>query len=247
MVAYYNEELSSKDSFDVVKWALDLFGDQVLTASSFGAEDQVLTDMVMRADSRGRIITLDTGMLFKESYEVMQETMKRYSLTYEVYFPNSEEVEHFTRSKGPLAIYDDVETRKECCRIRKINPLKRALAGAKAWICGLRQEMSSGRNGTALVEWDSQFGLFKINPLYNWSEEQVWNYIREHELPYNRLHDQGFPSIGCHSCTRAVKPGEDIRAGRWWWEDEGKKECGLHYVDGRLVRKNVEPKGVLHG
>jgi phosphoadenosine phosphosulfate reductase len=193
-----------------------------------GAEDQLLTHMLISIDPAFRIFTLDTGRLFPETYNLIQETKKRYQANLDVFFPDYSQVETMVREKGINLFYESVENRKRCCEIRKIIPLKRALEGMDAWITGIRKDQTLNRFNTRLIEWDETYGLLKINPLYKWTEKMVSAYIRMHNIPINELHERGFPSIGCQPCTRPVAPGEDSRAGRWWWEDQGHKECGLH-------------------
>ena len=213
----------------VLEWAMKVFDSKRLAiASSLGAEDQVLLDMAVEIDPTVRVFTLDTGRLFPETYELMERTIRRYGISLEVQFPEAQDVEAMVREKGPNLFYQSVENRKRCCFVRKVKPLGKVLATLDAWICGLRRSQSVTRNDVAPVEWDDQNGLVKINPLVDWSEEQVWEYIRERDVPYNSLHDRGFPSIGCQPCTRAVEPGDDPRSGRWWWERPEHKECGLH-------------------
>ncbi len=200
----------------------------VAFANSFGAEDMVLTDIIFRHRLLVAVFSLDTGRLPVETYALMGEVERHYGQKLEVYFPESPAVEQYVRSQGINAFYDSVELRKECCRIRKVEPLRRALAGRGAWVTGLRAAQSPTRSGLPVREFDAGNGLTKYNPLSDWSEEEVWAYIRLHAVPYNALHDQFYPSIGCAPCTRAIAVGEDIRAGRWWWEDPASKECGLH-------------------
>lgn len=197
-------------------------------ANSFGAEDMVLTDLILSNQLPIEIFSLDTGRLPAETYTLMGEVEQRYGTRLKVYFPESAAVEAYVRKEGINAFYDSVELRKACCQIRKVEPLKRALAGKKAWITGLRAAQAVTRSGLPVREFDAGNGLDKFNPLSDWSEAEVWAYIRLHEVPYNALHDQFYPSIGCAPCTRAIALGEDIRAGRWWWEDPASKECGLH-------------------
>lgn len=197
-------------------------------ANSFGAEDMVLTDLILSNQLPIEIFSLDTGRLPAETYTLMGEVEQRYGTRLKVYFPESVAVEAYVRKEGINAFYDSVELRKACCQIRKVEPLKRALAGKKAWITGLRAAQAVTRSGLPVREFDAGNGLDKFNPLSDWSEAEVWAYIRLHEVPYNALHDQFYPSIGCAPCTRAIALGEDIRAGRWWWEDPASKECGLH-------------------
>ncbi len=197
-------------------------------ANSFGAEDMVLTDLILSQALPIEIFSLDTGRLPAETYTLMGKVEQRYGTTLKVFFPDATSVETLVRSHGINAFYDSVELRKACCGVRKMEPLRRALAGKKAWITGLRAAQSVTRNGLPLREVDAANGLAKLNPLSDWSEAEVWAYIRLNEVPYNALHDQFYPSIGCAPCTRAVALGEDVRAGRWWWEDPASKECGLH-------------------
>jgi phosphoadenosine phosphosulfate reductase len=197
-------------------------------STSFGQEDQVLTDMIMRFDLPVRVFTLDTGRLFEETYKVFQRTVERYGRKIEVYFPDALAVETLLRERGPFSFYESLDNRKECCRIRKVEPLRRALAGAQCWMTGLRTEQSETRNQLPALTWDESFGLYKYNPLHHWSLSEVEDYLQHHRVPYNSLHDRGFVSIGCQPCTRAIRPGEDSRAGRWWWEHNTNKECGLH-------------------
>lgn len=223
-----NNELYNASAEEILKRVLALFGDKIALSSSLGAEDQVLTDMVLKINSNARIFTLDTGRLFPETYDLIDRTSKKYKTSIEVFFPNNEKVQEMVNNKGINLFYESVENRKLCCHIRKIEPLQRAFASLDAWICGLRSSQSVTRTDIGVVEWDSNNNLVKVNPLAKWSEQQVWDYIKEHKVPYNVLHDKGFPSIGCQPCTRAIMQGEDVRAGRWWWENPESKECGLH-------------------
>jgi len=227
-VAAWNERFQKATPQDVLKFFAEEFGDRLCLSSSMGAEDQVLTDMLVKINPAIRIFTLDTGRLFPETLNLIHTTKKHYQANLEVFFPDYRQVQKMVREKGINLFYDSIENRKRCCQIRKMEPLKRALKGMQAWITGIRKDQTLTRFGTNLVEWDTENGLVKINPLYRWSEKMVWDYIHNHQVPYNELHDKGYPSIGCQPCTRAVAPGEDARAGRGWWEDEGHKECGLH-------------------
>ncbi len=197
-------------------------------ASSFGAEDMVLTDLIARHALPIRIFTLDTGRLPEETYALIDRTRERYGLPIDIYTPDTRALQHFVRENGQNAFYRSVELRKACCAVRKTEPLARALVAKGAWITGLRRSQSVTRSDVAVEEFDAAHGLPKFNPLADWSDDDVWRYIRTHGVPYNALHDRGYPSIGCAPCTRAVAPGEDIRAGRWWWEHPEHKECGLH-------------------
>lgn len=205
-------------------------------ASSLAAEDMVLTDMILRARLPIRVFTLETGRLHKETLGMLDRIRETYDYEVNLYKPEQAAIDAYVQQHGLNAFYDSVEMRKECCRIRKVEPLNRALAGNKAWITGQRRAQSTTRAELAVQENDEAHGMAKFNPLADWSEEDVWNYIRSNKVPYNPLHDKGYPSIGCEPCTRAIQPGEDIRAGRWWWENPESKECGLHVVDGKLVR-----------
>lgn len=198
-------------------------------ANSFGAEDMVLVDLIARHQLNIGVFSLDTGRLPAETYTLMEKTAEKYpQLKVQVFFPDAAQVEAYVNSNGINAFYHSVEMRKECCRIRKLEPLKRALANKKAWITGLRREQSPTRTDMAAQEYDAGNGLEKFNPLLEWSEKEVWAYIRANDVPYNELHDKHYPSIGCAPCTRSIAMGEDIRAGRWWWENPEFKECGLH-------------------
>ena len=223
-----NKRFSKAGIEEVLDYFLAEFKDRIALSSSLGAEDQVLTDMVVRIDPEVKIFTLDTGRMFPENYELIDKTNKAYDLNMEICFPDYVEVEEMVNKKGINLFYESMENRKMCCHIRKIEPLKRALRDLDIWICGLRSDQSVTRINTHLLEWDEPNGLLKLNPLVNWTHEQVWEYIREKKVPYNKLHDMGFLSIGCQPCTRALQSGEDVRAGRWWWEKPESKECGLH-------------------
>jgi len=221
--------LTAANAEDALRQSLKHFGvGRIALASSFGAEDQVLTHMLARIESGARIFTLDTGRQFQETYDTMQRSAERYRIAYEVCFPEAADIAELVAKEGPNLFYSSIENRKACCDVRKMRPLRKKLATVDAWICGLRRDQSVTRTEVDLVSWDAAFGIYKICPLFDWSEQQVWDYIKEHNVPYNPLHDQGFPSIGCAPCTRAVAPGEDIRSGRWWWESPEHKECGLH-------------------
>jgi phosphoadenosine phosphosulfate reductase len=228
VVAELNEKLQGKTAEEVLRYFIDGFPGNVVLGSSLGVEDQVLTHLMTSIYPGVKIFTLDTGRIFPETYQVLDETNKKYGIQIDVYFPNNAKVEKMVKEKGINLFYESIENRKLCCNIRKIEPLKRALSGMKVWVTGLRKDQSVTRFFTKLVEWDEPYQLIKVNPLLNWTEKDVWAFIKENEVPYNKLHDMGFPSIGCQPCTRAIKPGEDVRAGRWWWEAPEHKECGLH-------------------
>lgn len=225
--------LAEADAEGVVRWALETFGRDVAFACSFGAEDVVLVDLIARIDPTARMFVLDTGRLNQETYETMERCRAKYGVEFETYAPQTDAVQRLLSAKGPNSFYDSIENRKECCGIRKVEPLRRALDGKRAWITGLRRAQSVTRTDLPKIEMDETHGgIFKVNPLAEWSEAEVWAYIEGNGVPYNPLHDRGFPSIGCAPCTRAIAPGEDLRAGRWWWENPDQKECGLH-VRGR--------------
>jgi phosphoadenosine phosphosulfate reductase len=204
------------------------FPGQLTFSTSFSIEDQVITHEILNNQLPIKIFTLDTGRLFAETYTVWSQTHEKYGASIEVYYPNHTAIEQFVTEKGPNSFYESVENRKSCCFIRKVEPLKRALAGNKVWITGLRAEHSPSRQDLQVVEWDETNQIIKYNPILHWNTDQVRGYIKQNQIPYNPLHDKGFVSIGCSPCTRAIQPGEDFRAGRWWWEDNTKKECGLH-------------------
>jgi phosphoadenosine phosphosulfate reductase len=216
---------------DVVRLAHARFGRHLALSSSFGAEDMVLIDMLMRVAPGARIVTLDTGRLPQETYNVMDATREKYGARIEVFFPQAEAVQAMVDEHGLNLFYHSVDFRKMCCGVRKMEPLKRALAGLDAWMTGLRRDQSVTRTAVHKIEWDEGNQLVKVNPLADWTHEDVWKYIREHNVPYNALHDRGYPSIGCGPCTRAVQPGEHERSGRWWWENPDTKECGLHVAE----------------
>jgi phosphoadenosine phosphosulfate reductase len=205
-------------------------------ASSLAAEDMVLTDLILKAGLPIGIFSLDTGRLHAETLGMLDAVKSKYGYDIEVYRPLAESVSGYVAAKGENAFFESVDLRRECCTIRKVEPLGRALRGKKAWVTGQRRAQSTTRAELAVQEHDAAHGMEKFNPLADWSEQDVWDYIKANNVPYNPLHDQGFPSIGCAPCTRAVQPGEDVRAGRWWWENPESKECGLHFVDGKLIR-----------
>lgn len=224
----YNEQPKDSSPEDILRFFLEKYKDRIAFATSLGAEDQVITAMLADLGAELRIFTLDTGRLFQETYDLLDITEKKYKLNIEIYFPDAQQVEKMVYDKGINLFYESVENRKLCCHIRKVEPLKHALSGMKVWISGLRREQSVTRKGMETIEWDEANNLIKISPLIEWTRNQVWDYIREHKIPYNTLHDKGFTSIGCLPCTRALLPGENERAGRWWWENSENKECGLH-------------------
>lgn len=211
---------------EIIQKLVSQFPDEVCFSSSFSFEDQVITDLVRNFPIK--IFTLDTGRLFEDTYNTWNLTRSKYKVNIKAYYPNQEELEPFIQENGPDSFYRSVDNRKTCCDIRKVHPLKRALKGNKVWITGLRAEHSVARENLSKLEWDESNQIIKFHPLLFWTTEEVKAYIKQNQIPYNILHDKGFVSIGCAPCTRAIQPGEDFRAGRWWWEDASKKECGLH-------------------
>jgi phosphoadenosine phosphosulfate reductase len=227
-IASLNQELQQADSTQILKRCADLFPNKIAFASSLGFEDQLITHFIASENLPIEVFTLDTGRVFPETYDLIERTNARYKINIKIMFPDAKEVEEMVNKKGVNLFYESIENRKQCCGIRKTKPLERALKDLDAWITGLRREQSVTRQNMQVVEWDAMHGLVKINPLLNWTAEEVENFVKKENIPYNKLHDQGFPSIGCQPCTRAIKSGEDIRAGRWWWELPEQKECGLH-------------------
>lgn len=211
-----------------LEFLVKTFPAEVIFSTSFGWEDQVISHIIFKSNLPIKVFTLETGRLFPETYYVWNRTLEMYGKSIHAYYPDTKAVEKLVSSKGPSSFYESVENRKECCGIRKIEPLKRALAGNSCWITGIRAEQSLNREHMDPVEWDDANQILKFHPIFDWTLDQVKEYIHQNNIPYNPLHDKGFPSIGCAPCTRAVKDGEDFRAGRWWWEDQDKKECGLH-------------------
>ena len=222
------EELREASAEVILTWVERRFGASAAIASSFGVEDMVLIELARTHAPSVRLFTLDTGRLPPETYEVMDVVRRRYGLEIETFFPERERVEALQSAKGYFSFKQSIEARKECCGIRKVEPLRRALAGRQAWVTGLRREQAVTRTAVEAVELDATHGLVKVNPLVRWRSREVWDYVKNQGVPYNALHDQGYPSIGCAPCTRAVKPYEDERAGRWWWESAENRECGLH-------------------
>ncbi len=204
------------------------FAGSAVFSTSFGMEDQVIAHLIFTNQLPIRVFTLDTGRNFQETYSTWARTIERYQQPVEVYYPQTAAIEKLIAEKGPNSFYYSVENRRECCHIRKVEPLSRALKGQQLWVTGIRAEQSPNRHDMNSLEWDPTHNLLKFHPLFDWSFQEVQDYVRQHNIPYNPLHDKGFLSIGCAPCTRAIREGEDFRAGRWWWEDASKKECGLH-------------------
>lgn len=223
-------ELADLNPVQQLQRLADEFKGKIVFSTSFGWEDQVVTDLIFKHNIPIKVFTLETGRLFPETYYVWNRTLEMYSKPIYTYFPQTDALQGMVNEKGPNSFYQSVENRKECCYIRKIEPLKRALAGNELWITGIRAEQSANRDEMQDLEWDEGNKIIKFHPIFNWTLDEVKSYIKKNNVIYNTLHDKGFPSIGCAPCTRAVQPGEDFRAGRWWWEDQSKKECGLHGV-----------------
>ncbi len=223
-----NNKLKNLSAQDIVNYFLHEYDGETVFSSSFGVEDQVLTHMILTEDKNAHIFTLDTGRLHPQTYDVMDRTNIKYGVKIDVYFPDTSKVQELYKTQGVNGFYESVENRTTCCAVRKIEPLQRALRGYDVWITGLRASQSVTRKDMQVVEYDELNRVIKVNPLLYWSLEDVWDFVKQNMVPYNELHDMGFPSIGCAPCTRAVESGEDIRSGRWWWENPEHKECGLH-------------------
>ena len=228
MIAEFKARLQGLQAREIIQWVAEEFAEQAVFSTSFGIEDQVLTHLIAESGRQVSIFTLETGRLFPETYYVWNRTLERYQLPIKAFYPQADLLEDMVSKKGPSSFYESVENRKECCFIRKIEPLKRAIKGYKIWITGIRAEQSANREDMDFIEWDEVNEIIKIHPIFHWTLQDVEDHLKKYNVPYNPLHDKGFPSIGCQPCTRAVQAGEDFRAGRWWWEDKSKKECGLH-------------------
>jgi phosphoadenosine phosphosulfate reductase len=232
----FNSKFKALNTKELLQLATSKHLNGIVFTSSMGAEDQVLTEILSSFDSNVEIVTLDTGRLPYETYKTIEDTEKKYGKKIRILFPDAISVETMVNGKGINLFYESVDNRKECCNVRKLEPLGKFLQNKTLWITGLRKEQSLTRTDMKFAEWDEKFSIQKINPLLDWTEKEVWAYIKEKNIPYNELHDKGYPSIGCAPCSRAIEAGEDIRAGRWWWENPESKECGLHFKDGKLVR-----------
>lgn len=228
LVNELNNLANESTNVEVLKALSEKFKGKVVFTTSFGYEDQVITDLIFKNDIDIKVVTLDTGRLFKETYKVYSQTLEQYKKPIQAYYPDMDGVEKMVSEKGPYSFYNSVENRKECCYFRKVVPLNRALEGVECWITGIRAEQSSNRQGMTYFELDEPRQIIKYNPLLQWTLDKVKSYVKDNHIPYNILHDKNFVSIGCEPCTRAIQPGDDFRAGRWWWEDNSKKECGLH-------------------
>ena len=220
--------LLEKTEVEGLAFLAEQFPNEIVFSTSFGLEDQAITHLILANQIPISIFTLDTGRLFNETYSVWESTEQRYNTHILPYYPKTHDIEEYVHKNGPLSFYRSVELRKECCHIRKVEPLSRALKGKKVWVTGLRADQSNARKDLPILEWDDTYQLFKYNPILHWTFEDTKAFIKSHNIPYNVLHDKGFVSIGCAPCTCAIKEGEDFRAGRWWWESNSKKECGLH-------------------
>ena len=225
------KELTGKEIAEQLQYLAERFPGQVIFSTSFGLEDQAITHIIARNQLPIKIFTLDTGRLFKETYNTWNRSLEKYNLTISAYYPDAKSLEEFVSGKGPNSFYESVDNRKQCCHIRKVEPLRRALSGNKIWVTGIRAEQSKDRLDMPVVEWDEVNQVIKFHPLLSWTWGQVKQFVSKNDVPCNPLHDQGFVSIGCAPCTRATRPGEDFRAGRWWWEDNSNRECGLHTHD----------------
>lgn len=224
----WNARLQNAGPEEIIAFSLKQFKGKIAMSTSLGLEDQALTHMLCRVNPTVKIFTLDTGRLFPETYELIDRTNRKYKIKIQIYFPDPKDVEEMVSQKGINLFYDSIENRKQCCYVRKVKPLERATKGLDAWITGLRRSQSGTRKNLEFIEYDENNKLIKINPLAKWEENDVWDYVKKNHVPVNPLHKNGFASIGCQPCTRAIEPGEDIRAGRWWWENPDTRECGLH-------------------
>ncbi len=230
-------ELAGKTIAQSLAYLAEHFPGKVVFSTSFGIEDQVITHFIFENELPIQVFTLDTGRLFPETYATWSRTVERYGRPIEAYYPDAQALQAFVSAKGPNSFYESVDNRKSCCHIRKVEPLNRALAGQSVWITGIRAEQSPNRLDMSDIEWDAAHELIKFHPIFDWTYEEVQAFVNKNGIPYNPLHDKGFVSIGCAPCTRAIRPGEDFRAGRWWWEDASKKECGLHVVEQALSER----------
>jgi phosphoadenosine phosphosulfate reductase len=234
-----SSQLNGKTIADCLRILVSQFPGKVMFTTSFGIEDQVVTHIIFKNNIPVEVATLDTGRLFPETYKVFSETILKYNKKINVFFPDYKDVETMVSEKGPFSFYESKENRMECCRIRKVLPLNRALEKTECWISGIRASQSENRNMMSELEFDKDRKIYKYHPLFHWSLDDVEDFIKANGVPYNSLHDKGFPSIGCEPCTRAVIKGQDVRSGRWWWEKDGPKECGCHPGDTTKYMKNI--------
>jgi len=240
LVSELQSELKNKDVAEQLHYLVNRFPGEVVFSTSFGLEDQAITYLISTNHLPVKVFTIDTGRLFAETYTTWSRTVEKYNLTIHAYYPDAITLQDFISSKGPNSFYESVDNRKQCCHLRKVEPLQRALKGNRIWITGIRSEQSNNRHDMPMVEWDEVNQIIKFHPILNWSWGQVKQFVSRNDVPCNTLHDKGFVSIGCAPCTRAIKPGEDFRAGRWWWEDNSKKECGLH------IHADAEAESQVH-
>lgn len=224
----HQKAIENKTIPEILDYVAKAFPEKAIFTTSFGIEDQVITHYIFTNNLPIRVVSIDTGRMFEETYKVFNRTRERYGKEIEVMFPKHEAVEELLSKKGPYSFYESIENRKECCNIRKVEPLRRALVDMEIWITGIRRDQNQNRTDMHMLEWDEGYGLYKINPLIEWTLQDVEDFLKKENIPYNSLHDKGFVSIGCAPCTRAIQPGDDFRAGRWWWENNSGKECGLH-------------------
>ncbi len=233
-----NRQFEDQSATSIIKWVYEMFDASVVKLStSFGAEGMVLIHLLKQEVEQPRVFTIDTGRNFQETYDVWQEAIDKYEIEIEAFYPDPADLAALLNKAGPNLFYESVANRKQCCHVRKVKPLKRALADADVWISGVRRQQGQSRQDLDIVSWVEKYQVYKICPLANWFEANVWEFIRENSVPYNKLHDKGYPTIGCAPCTRPVRPAEDVRSGRWWWETDEVKECGIHLEDGKLVSK----------
>ena len=237
LIAELQDKLLGKSIAEQLQKLSEYFSGQVVFSTSFGLEDQVITHLISTNELPVKIFTLDTGRLFEETYSTWNKTIEKYDISISTYYPDVIQIQEFITARGPDSFYNSIENRKQCCGIRKVEPLQRALNGNLVWITGIRAEQSNNRLEMPILEWDDVHQIIKFHPLLNWTWGQVKQFVSKNDIPHNPLHDKGFVSIGCAPCTRAIKPGEDFRAGRWWWEDNSKKECGLHQSEVVAERK----------
>ena len=235
LVQDLRRQVAGRSALETLAYVAETFPEKAVFSTSFGLEDQVVSHLIFTHNLPIQVFTLDTGRNFQETYSTWNKTLLKYERPIATYFPQQASAEKLLLAKGPNSFYESVAARKECCGIRKVAPLARALAGQQAWLTGIRAEQSANRQEMHPAEWDASHQLVKVHPLFDWTWAQCWDFVHEHSIPFNPLHQQGFVSIGCAPCTRAVAVGEDFRAGRWWWEDQSAKECGLHDTTAGIV------------